>query len=84
MLKNKKAVIYDLDGTLVDSLGIWGDIDIEYLGSYGLEVPDGLQHEIEGLSFTETAANCGQEVLPEMAHNVENVVERSVSQIVGA
>lgn len=56
MLKNKKAVIFDLDGTLVDSLGIWGDIDIEYLGSYGLEVPDGLQHEIEGLSFTETAA----------------------------
>lgn len=56
MLTNKKAVIFDLDGTLVDSLGIWGDIDIEYLGSYGLEVPNGLQHEIEGLSFTETAA----------------------------
>lgn len=56
MLTNKKAVIFDLDGTLVDSLGIWGEIDIEYLGSYGLEVPNGLQHEIEGLSFTETAA----------------------------
>lgn len=55
MLKEKKAVIFDLDGTLVDSMGIWGQIDIEYLGAHGYEVPKGLQKEIEGLSFTEVA-----------------------------
>lgn len=56
MLKNIKAVIFDLDGTLVDSMWIWKDIDIEYLERFGLSLPEDLQYEIEGMSFTETAA----------------------------
>lgn len=55
MLDNKKAVIFDLDGTLVDSMWMWRDIDIEYLGRYGHTLPQELQNEIEGMSFTETA-----------------------------
>ena len=35
MLTNKKAVIFDLDGTLVDSMWMWKAIDIEYLGKFG-------------------------------------------------
>lgn len=55
MLKEKKAVIFDLDGTLVDSMWMWKSIDIEFLGSRGLACPEDLQKEIEGMSFSETA-----------------------------
>lgn len=55
MLQDIKAVIFDLDGSLVDSMWIWKDIDIEYLGRFGIELPEQLQDEIEGMSFSETA-----------------------------
>lgn len=55
MLTNKKAVIFDLDGTLVDSMWMWRDIDIEFLGKKGIPFPEDLQEKIEGMSFTETA-----------------------------
>lgn len=55
MLTDIKAVIFDLDGSLVDSMWIWKDIDIEYLGRFGIELPEKLQTEIEGKSFSETA-----------------------------
>jgi len=55
MLNDIKAVIFDLDGTLIDSMWIWKEIDIEYLGKRGIAVPDNLQKDIEGMSFTETA-----------------------------
>ena len=55
MLKDKRAVIFDLEGTLVDSMWIWREIDERFLGQYGLQVPDGLNDFLEGFSFKETA-----------------------------
>lgn len=55
MLENIEAVIFDLDGSLVDSMWMWHEIDIEYLGRYQLSVPDDLSQKIEGFSFSETA-----------------------------
>lgn len=54
-LENKKAILFDLDGTLVDSMWMWKAIDIEFLGAYGYECPDDIQRAIEGMSFSETA-----------------------------
>lgn len=51
-----EAVIFDLDGSLVDSMWMWRAIDIEYLGRFGIELPENLQACIEGMSFSETAA----------------------------
>ena len=56
MLQDIKAVIFDLDGSLVDSMWIWKDIDIEYLGRFGIELPDELQTEVVEICKIETAA----------------------------
>ncbi|MBE5883405.1 MAG: HAD family phosphatase [Lachnospiraceae bacterium] len=55
MLQDKEAVIFDLDGSLVDSMWMWREIDIEYLGRFGIPLPENLQAQIEGMSFSETA-----------------------------
>lgn len=35
MLKNKKVVIFDMDGTLIDSIGIWNTVDKELIRAIG-------------------------------------------------
>lgn len=55
ILEGIEAVIFDLDGSLVDSMWIWKDIDIAYLGRFQIPLPDKLQEAIEGMSFDETA-----------------------------
>ena len=58
MLENRKAVIFDLDGTLVDSMWMWREIDIEFLSGKGIVIPEDIQDfqdELEGMGFTETA-----------------------------
>ncbi|MBO4281516.1 MAG: HAD family phosphatase [Lachnospiraceae bacterium] len=55
ILTQFKGVIFDLDGTLVDSMWMWRAIDVEYLARFGYELPDDYQKSIEGLSFHEVA-----------------------------
>lgn len=49
------AVIFDLDGTLIDSMWVWEKIDECFLKEYHIEVPTDMDRELEGKSFTETA-----------------------------
>ena len=55
MYRDVKAVIFDVDGTLIDSMWIWKQVDVEFLGKRGIPLPEKLQIEIEGMSYSETA-----------------------------
>ena len=49
-----KAVIFDRDGTLIDSMGIWIRVDKEYLEIRNIPVPDDLFKDVKtGNSFNE-------------------------------
>lgn len=49
-----KAVIFDLDGTLIDSMAIWLQVDKEYLEKRNIPVPDDLFEDVpEGNSYKE-------------------------------
>lgn len=49
------TVLFDLDGTLVDSMWMWADIDREYLARFDKTFYPELQREIEGMNINETA-----------------------------
>lgn len=55
MLKDIEAVIFDIDGTLIDSMWVWTEIDDLFLEKYGLTEPENFHEGMEGMSYSETA-----------------------------
>lgn len=55
MLNDFKGAIFDLDGTLIDSMWVWAKIDFDYLSKRGISLPPDLKDHIAHLSFDDTA-----------------------------
>ena len=48
--------IFDLDGTLLDSMDVWESIDIDFLEKRGIVIPDNYIETVLSMSFPEAAA----------------------------
>lgn len=55
MFAGKKGAIFDLDGTLLDSMGVWRRIDEDFLGKRGIRVPDDYLKAITAKNFQDAA-----------------------------
>lgn len=53
---DKRFVIFDMDGTLLESMGYWQNLDLDFLASRGIDVPASYKQAVEGLNFKETVA----------------------------
>ncbi len=53
---NFEAIIFDMDGTLIDSMRLWRRVDQDFLSKRGIPVPaDLFDHLPQGNSFIQTA-----------------------------
>lgn len=50
-----KGAIFDLDGTILDSVWVWRKVDIDFLGKYGFEVPADYSDKIMAMGFHQVA-----------------------------
>ena len=50
-----KGAIFDLDGTLLDSTWVWKQVDVEFLGRYGHDVPEDYSDAIKAMGFEQVA-----------------------------
>lgn len=51
-----RGAIFDLDGTLLDSTGVWREVDIAFLGRHGAELTPDYTRAVRAMSFEECAA----------------------------
>ncbi|OJU09664.1 MAG: hypothetical protein BGN88_12940 [Clostridiales bacterium 43-6] len=50
-----KAAIFDMDGTILDSMEMWDKIGYDFLNKKGIELTDSIRKEIEHLKLSEVA-----------------------------
>ena len=53
---DKRFCIFDMDGTLVDSMRYWKNLGLDYLGARGIRPEEALLRAMESMTMLEGAA----------------------------
>lgn len=71
---NIEALIFDMDGTLIDSMWVWTSIDEVFLAKYDLREPENFHEGMEGKSYTETAQYF-KDIFPTLTLSIEEIMD---------
>lgn len=67
-----KLIIFDLDGTLIDSTSLWFDVDKEFFENRGMEVPENYAKEIAHIGLRAAAVHTKNKYFPN--EEIENIL----------
>lgn len=54
-MKDCRGMIFDLDGTLLDSMGVWSQIDVDFLAKRGIDLPEDYQRMVTPMGARQAA-----------------------------
>ena len=55
-MKKLRGIIFDVDGTLLDSMGMWSELDRTFLRENGIEPPDGISDIVKTMTVEASSA----------------------------
>ena len=84
-----KGYIFDLDGTLMDSMWVWEDLAVVYLQTKGIKAADNLSEALQPMTMTEAIRYLKEryaipDSLAQMRTEVYTIIRRRYKQEVVA
>lgn len=71
--ENVKAAIFDLDGTLVDSMYVWNKVDEDFMKKRGIEVTEEYAQQVRSMFFETAAVYTKQKF--DLSESVEEIMQ---------
>ncbi|HCC07638.1 MAG TPA: HAD family hydrolase [Clostridiales bacterium] len=73
MFNNVNTVIFDFDGTIVDSINVWKKMNYDFFGEFGMKLEEESINELLNLTCEETAEYCTKNFnIPFTTNQIEN------------
>ena len=84
---NRKFAIFDMDGTLVESMPAWKDLGKDYLASKGVPVPPDLRKRVASMTMPETGAYFNELGIPgtpkQLAGEMNELMHQKYRTVIG-